>query len=158
MQECPVTVESTVIDDIDRAIIRVLQEDGRTTHRELGRRVGLSPNAAGARMARLLDGGIIAGVHAVVDQAALGRGIDAWVDCWLDPPRDRAAFERVVLDDDRVLEAAHLTGRVDYRLRVAVGSPADLDALLARLRAEAGVAETDTRLILHVVTRRNAIS
>jgi Lrp/AsnC family transcriptional regulator, leucine-responsive regulatory protein len=140
-----------VIDDIDRSIIRVLQQDGRTTHRDLGRRVGLSPNAAGARMARLLDRGIISGVHAVVDQAALGRPIDAWVDCWLDPPRDRALFDAVVRDDDRVLEAAYLTGRVDYRLRVAVASPADLDQLLARLRAEAGVAETDTRLILHNV-------
>ncbi len=141
---------STVIDDIDRDIIRALQEDGRLSYRDLGDRVGLSANAASARVGRLRVEGIITGIHAHVDHAALGRGLEAFVDCWLEQ-RDPEHWDRFVdhiVADDRVIDAVHLTGKVDYRLRVVVASAEELDELLGSLRTEAGIGETDTRLIL----------
>lgn len=140
----------TVVDKIDREIIRVLQADGRISNRELGQRVGLSPNATGVRVNRLLRDGVVTGVHAHVDHAKLGRGIEGFVDCWLDArdPAEWAKFEQYVESDDRILDAVHLTGKVDYRLRVVVSSPAELDELLGALRTHAGIGETDTRLIL----------
>lgn len=146
----PDTVFSTVIDEIDRAIIRELQEDGRLSYRDLGERVGLSANATGVRVQRLRSDGVITGVHAHVDHAALGRGIEAYVDCWLES-RDPEHWDRFVahiVADDRVIDAVHLTGKVDYRLRVVVASATELDELLGDLRTKAGIGETDTRLIL----------
>lgn len=94
--------------------------------------------------------GVISGIHAEVDQTALGRPIEAYVDCWMaDREQEQwQAFEAYVLDDDRILDAVHLTGKVDYRLRVAVSSPGELDELLMALKRHAAIAETDTRLIL----------
>ncbi|MBT6446206.1 MAG: AsnC family transcriptional regulator, partial [Acidimicrobiaceae bacterium] len=43
------------MDTIDELILRHLTRDGRATHRELGQAAGLSPNAAGARLARLVE-------------------------------------------------------------------------------------------------------
>lgn len=139
-----------MIDKIDRDIIRVLREDGRATHREIGASVGLSANAAGVRVNRLLGDGIIAGIHAHVDHAAMGRPLEADVDCWVSERNDvaAAAFEDFVLSDERIVDAVYLTGKVDYRLRVVVASPQDLDDLLTSLKREAYIAETDTRLIL----------
>ncbi len=111
----------TVIDEIDRDIIRILQVEGRSTQREVGAQVGLSPNAAGARINRLLERGVISGIRAEVDQAALGRPIDAWVDCWLAPGGDRDRFEAVVATTSASPRPRISTGRVDFRLRIAVG-------------------------------------
>lgn len=139
-----------MIDAIDRDIIRVLQTEGRLTHRELGRRIGLSANATGVRVNRLMADGVITGVHAHVDHAKLGRPLEAHVDCWLAgrDERDWAQFEEYVATDERILEAVHLTGKVDYRVRVVVSTPAELDELLTALKRRGAIAETDTRLIL----------
>jgi Lrp/AsnC family leucine-responsive transcriptional regulator len=152
----PCTVNSTVIDEIDREIIAVMREDGRISIKDLGQRVGLSANATGVRVNRLLADGVVTGVHAQVDHAKLGRGLEAYVDCWLNDRSedDWDTFERHVAADDRVLEAVHLTGKVDFRLRVVVESPTELDVFLRRLRLEAGVAETDSRLILRTAVSR----
>lgn len=71
------TMES--LDEIDRAILELLQTDGRLTGAEVGRRVGLSQPAAGARIQRLEKNGIITGYRAVVAPAAVGLNIHAVV-------------------------------------------------------------------------------
>ena len=142
------TVESTVIDEIDNAIIRELQRNARLSNVELGRAVGLSPNAAGVRVQRLVQRGVISGFHAAIDHAALGRPIEASIDIWLGEDRNRDAMMHVVADDDRITECFHLTGPVDFRLRARVASTDDLNDLLVRLRTEGGTRQTDSRLLL----------
>lgn len=65
------------LDRADQRILALLQEDGRLTGAEIGRRVGLSQPAASARILRMERAGIIAGYRAVVDPAAVGLNIRA---------------------------------------------------------------------------------
>lgn len=146
------TVISMAVDQIDRDILRILQSKGRMTQRELGREVGLSPNAAGARVQRLIDGGIIRGFSAQLDHAALGRPIEASIDVWLADDRSRDPLLDLVRADDRIVECFHLTGPLDFRIRARVGSAEDLNDLLTRMRTEGGVRQTDSRLILEQVS------
>lgn len=139
---------STVIDDIDRRILRILENEARITNAALGKRVGLSPNATGVRVQRLVDRGVITGFGAQLDMAILGRPMEAIIDCWLRQPDERDDITRFVADDERVHEAIHITGNVDFRLRVFVASAEDLNDLLTDLRTEAGVSQTDTHLVL----------
>lgn len=126
---------------------------GRLTQRELGQAVGLSANAAGARMQRLIDRKIITGFSAQVDHAALGRPIEASIDVWLEDMGNRDRFAAFVREDERCVEAFHLTGRLDFRLRARVATSDDLNSLLDDLRNEAGVRQTDSRLVLaHMLT------
>ncbi|MDX3309926.1 Lrp/AsnC family transcriptional regulator [Streptomyces sp. NPDC054884] len=67
------------LDKIDRAILELLQTDGRLTGAEVGRRVGLSQPAAAARIQRLEKSGIITGYRAVVAPASVGLNIHAVV-------------------------------------------------------------------------------
>ncbi|MEU5218777.1 Lrp/AsnC family transcriptional regulator [Streptomyces sp. NPDC020807] len=67
------------LDQIDRAILELLQADGRLTGAEVGRRVGLSQPAAAARIQRLEKNGTITGYRAVVAPAAVGLNIHAVV-------------------------------------------------------------------------------
>lgn len=115
---------------------------------DLGRRVGLSPNAAGARVQRLRQQGVITGFTAVVDHAALGRPMEASVDIWMHDPGEREALRELATTDDRIIECFHLTGPLDFRMRVRVSSSDDLNDLLERCRTQGGVRQTDSRLIL----------
>ncbi len=66
------------LDDIDKAIIRHLQEDGRTSYADLGPLVGLSPAATRQRVLQLIDNGVMQ-VVAVTDPTRLGFEIQAMV-------------------------------------------------------------------------------
>jgi Lrp/AsnC family leucine-responsive transcriptional regulator len=148
-------VKITVLDELDREILRELQRDARLTQRELGQAVGLSPNAAGARVQRLVDRGVISGFHAAIDHSALGRGMEASIDVWQNDGYDREAFHQLALDDDRITECIHLTGPLDFRVRARVASPEDLNDLLMRMKAEGGVRSTDSRLVLERLSVRS---
>lgn len=142
-----------MIDEIDREILDIVKTKGRITQRELGREVGLSANAAGARLQRLIDSKVIIGFEAKVDHVALGRPIEASIDVWLSDGGDRGPLIEVVSSDSRVVECFHLTGPLDFRIRARVESAEDLNDLLNRMRAEGGVRQTDSRLVLeHVST------
>ena len=140
-----------MIDEIDRDILRALEGNARLTQRELGRVVGLSPNAAGVRVQRLVERGVIERFTIEVDHGALGRPMEALIDIWQDDDRDREAFHRLVAEDERVVECVYLTGPLDFRVRARVASPEDLNDLLVHMQRHGGVRQTDSRLMLNRV-------
>ncbi|HEU4658963.1 MAG TPA: Lrp/AsnC family transcriptional regulator [Capillimicrobium sp.] len=144
------------MDDIDRAILSRLVQDGRCSYRELGAAVGLSANAAADRVRRLRREGVITGFTALVDPAAGGRRIEAVIDVKLGRDQDNDGFEAAIEPLTPIVEAAHLTGRADYELRVVCRDAAELDGLLRTLKREAGAAETETRIVLRTALRRRS--
>ena len=143
----------SAMDAIDRDILEALIENARLTQRELGRKVGLSPNAVGARVQRLVERGIITDFTIRLDHRQLGRPIEALIDIWQNDERDRESFHWLVADDPRIVDCVYLTGPLDFRLRARVASPEDLNDLIRRMQDEGGVRQTDSRLVLeHVPT------
>lgn len=67
------------IDDTDRAILAILQQNARTSNAEIARRVGLAPSAIFQRIRKLEDQGVISGYTASVNPRALGFGLVAFV-------------------------------------------------------------------------------
>ena len=67
------------LDETDRLLLGALQRDGRTSNKELANAVGLAPSTTHGRLKRLVDTGVLRGVHADVDPAALGVGLQAFV-------------------------------------------------------------------------------
>lgn len=136
------------MDATDRKILELLVRNGRVTHTELGRAVGLSPHAAADRVRRLVQAGVITGFTAVLDHGALGRQLEALIDARLLPSVMPEQFEQMALRIPSVQEVAFTTGRFDYQLRVACDDADDLDQTVRLLRQKAGVAVTETRIIL----------
>jgi Lrp/AsnC family leucine-responsive transcriptional regulator len=149
-------VESAEIDLVDREIVRALMRNARMSYRELGEHVSLSANATAERVRRLRESGVIAGFRAVVDPAAAGRRLVALIDVRLGGPAEADRFERLVETLDEVTDAAHVTGRFDYQVRVACQGTEDLDRLIKLLKTKGGVVESDTRISLRTVVRRPA--
>src|SRR6188474_1117705 len=67
------------LDDIDRKLLKLLQEDGRTPYAELGKAVGLAVSSVNERVRKLVERGVITGTHAHVAPEALGLELLAFV-------------------------------------------------------------------------------
>ena len=115
------------MDDVDRAILGVLEKDGRISNADLAGRVGLSPSPCLRRVRRLEESGVIRGYRAQVDPAAVGRGLRVFAGVRLvrHARADVVAFERAVVLLSEVVHTHHVTGNFDYLLQVEV---ADLPA------------------------------
>jgi Lrp/AsnC family transcriptional regulator, leucine-responsive regulatory protein len=118
---------SANMDDIDRSILATLEKQGRISNDELAARVGLSPSPCLRRVRRLEQTGVIRGYHALVDPAAVGRGLRVFAGVRLirHTRADVVAFERAVVRLPEVVHTHHVTGNYDYLLQVEV---ADLPA------------------------------
>jgi len=138
------TAEKVSLDKIDREILGILQFDGRITWQTLGDRVHLSPNAVADRVRRLTKAGVITGFGVHINQAALGRSLEAIIDARM--PHTQGFDDALVKRDD-VQWAAHVTGESDVKLAVACDGTAGLDAVLRWLQRE-GATETRTDVVL----------
>lgn len=131
-------------------IFRLLQENARRSFSELGRRVGLSTNAAAARVRRLEADGIILGYTVLTGKDAPGPrgGLEVFIDVRLDAATDNDAFTRTIESIDQIVDAVHVTGPYDYLLRAYTADTGTLDKLLRQLKRECGAAQTQTRVAL----------
>lgn len=135
------------MEKIDRQILRLLSGDGRMSYTDLGKATGLSTSAVHQRVKRLEERGLIVGYGATIDHALAGRPLTAFVSI--------KPFDPAAPDDypDRLRELPEIegcwsvAGDESYILKVRVSTPADLEALLARIRNVASVS-TRTTIVL----------
>lgn len=147
----------TSLDDVDRALVRLLHRDGRTSNTALAAAVNIAPSTALARVRSLRERGVLRGIHADVDLATLGRPLQALVAVALSThSREQVSrFREVAPGLPGVLAVFHVTGSTDYLLHVAV---ANTDALrsfvLDQVVAQPGVAHAETSLIFEHIRGR----
>ncbi len=139
--------ESEVLDQIDRDILTILAADARIGWTELGARVHLSANAAADRVRRLVRTGVIRRFTIELDQARLGRTLEAVIDVRV---ADGERFREGALACPEVTWMAHVTGRTDFQVHVACDGTRGLNALLTRFRDEFTATETLTTVVLEV--------
>ncbi|USZ72478.1 Lrp/AsnC family transcriptional regulator [Natronosalvus halobius] len=113
------------LDDTDRAILRILQENARTPFSEIARQIDMSSATVHDRVNRLEEAGVIEGYHAKVEPKAIGLGISALVGLRVEQGREQDTLERLT-DIEGVQEVHLTTGEWDVMMRVYA---ADADAL-----------------------------
>lgn len=108
------------LDQFDRKILSLLQNDGRLTNGDLSERVNLSPSQCSRRRQRLEEEGYIRGYRAVLDRDRLGFSLVNVISVTLATHnRDNAQrFADLLARLPEVQEAHALTGEMDYILKV----------------------------------------
>ena len=139
------------IDHIDRRIIGTLQRHGRISWRDLADSVHMASSSVADRVRRLEAAGVIRGYRASIDPAALGRDVRAVIDVSLPAGGDPAAFEARLAERDEVELALYVTGPADYTVIVDCAGAEGLDAFIRWLKAEGGVARTESKFVLRPV-------
>jgi DNA-binding Lrp family transcriptional regulator len=144
------------LDAVDWALLRVLQDDARTSNRELAAAVHVSPSTSSERVRALRAEGVIRGYHAAVDFAALGRHVQALIAVTIRPPtREKVeAFRTWVADLPELVGVFVVSGAADFLLHVAVP---DTDALYAfvidRLTSRPELADVNTSVVYEHIRR-----
>lgn len=110
------------LDAIDRAILTLLQADGRRSNVEVADAVGLSPSACLRRIRALEESGLIAGYRAELDRAVLGLGLTVFLSLRVD--QHSRATSRLVEESLQAIPAVvacHVvSGDADFLVEVAV--------------------------------------
>ena len=138
------------LDRIDRALIAALQNNARTSNKELAASAGVAPSTSLERVRRMEADGVIRGYHAELDRPALGLALEALVSVSL---RRHArplveAFQAHALALPEVVQVFHTTGASDFLVHVAVRDTEHLRALaLAGFTERPEVARIETSLL-----------
>lgn len=142
-----------MLDDIDRNILKELQQDARTSYAELGRRVGLTTPAVIERVRKLEDAGIILGYRAEIDTAKVGLPITAFVRMSISGV-DYSHIIEVAQQSNEVLECHRGTGGDSFIMKVAVASVEHLQEIIDKLTPY-GI--TTTAIVLSSPVKRRII-
>ena len=136
------------LDEIDIALMDVLQKQGRTKRNELAEKTGLSVPAVSERMKKLEEAGFITGYRALVDPRKLGWDVTAFIVATVDSSKHYGNFLDKVQKTDEVTECHAITGEGTHLLKVRARSTEELEKLLAKIQSWVGVARTMTRVVL----------
>lgn len=148
------------LDDLDRAILQVLQSDGRISNVDLANRVSLSPPAIHARLKRLEQRRYIRHYVALLDREKMGYDMLCFIEVSLQlhQPEQVENFRQVIQQMPEVLECHHVTGEYDYLLKVVVRNRKDLERFVVnRLTPIPGLARIHTSLALSEVKSTTAL-
>ncbi|MBR1273276.1 Lrp/AsnC family transcriptional regulator [Bradyrhizobium sp. AUGA SZCCT0283] len=137
------------LDDTDRQLLMLLQDDDRQPLAALSEKIGVAVSTINDRIKRLVRSGVISGFHARVAPDAVGLDLLAFIMVsWSNPKIEAGFLERVKASPD-VLECHHITGAWNYLLKVRVGTTRDLERFLGEtVKAVDGVERTETLITL----------
>jgi Lrp/AsnC family transcriptional regulator, regulator for asnA, asnC and gidA len=143
------STNSTAPDDVSKAIIEQLQEDGRRPYATIGKAVGLSEAAVRQRVQKLVDSGVMQ-IVAVTDPTQIGFARQAMIAISINGDVEAVADELAKIDEVDYLVVT--AGSFDVIAEVVVADDAHLLSLVnGRIRAIPGVARTETFLYLKLV-------
>jgi Lrp/AsnC family transcriptional regulator, regulator for asnA, asnC and gidA len=141
-----------IIDDVSKAIIEQLQQDGRRAYATIGKAVGLSEAAVRQRVQRLSDAGVIQ-IVAVTDPLQVGMFRQALVAVNVQGPIEPVADALAEIDE--VAYVVVCAGRFDILCEVVCEDDnALLELISNRVRTLPGVA--DTELLVYLSLRKQS--
>lgn len=147
------------LDDVDRGILRLLQEDGRMPYRQIARELGVSEGTVRIRSSRMQESGAL-NVIAIADPFRLGYSVLAFVLIKVEPgAQDRLVEELTALDESTYVSTC--IGRADLYMQLVCRDNEHLHELLhRRIPALGGVRDLEAfmELEMHKVSYRYNLS
>jgi DNA-binding Lrp family transcriptional regulator len=142
------------MDDVDRELLKLLQQDAGVPYTALGKSVGLSAGAAHDRVRKLRERGVIRRTTIEIDPSAVGRGVLAFVmvdaNAWMGDPSTREALAQIA-----EIEEAHIVaGSASVLVKVRTASTEELQQALRRIFGVDGVTGTDAIVVLETFFER----
>jgi Lrp/AsnC family transcriptional regulator len=146
------------MDEIDRKLLAILQEDVTLSVAQMADKVGLSATPCWKRIQKLEASGVIMRRVALVAPERVGMGLTVFVaveagdhtPAWLE------TFARMVMEQPVVMDVYRMAGEVDYMLRVAVADMAEFDAFYKKLIAAVPMKNVTSRFAMERIKSTTA--
>jgi len=143
------------MDDIDRKLLKLLQQNGRAQYAELAKAVSLSVPSVRERILKLESSGIIKGYTCALDYEKIGYGVAAVILVELSGNGSDVKDELAQIPT--ILSCKSLAGRQDLILEVRLAETKQLLELSERLRKIPGVTKTESIIVLHEYFSQNKL-
>ena len=137
-----------MLDDIDKKILQVLQNKGRTKRNELAEIVGLSVPSVSERLKKLEENKIIEGYYAKVNRHVFGLDILAFIYVIMESSKHYKDLIKKVEKHRQILECHSVLGEGSHLLKVLVRNTEALEKLLGEIQSWHGVISTKTTYVL----------
>jgi Lrp/AsnC family leucine-responsive transcriptional regulator len=156
-KENPATVE---VDEKDRAILQLLQENAKITVREIAHLIHLSPTPVHERIKRMEDEGIIRQYAALVDHSKVGKGL--MVICYVSlkehNKRSGAKFIKLINELKEVIECYNISGQFDFMLKVVVENmDAYYDFHVNKLSQAENIGQLQSTFVMSVIKQTHQL-
>jgi len=138
------------LDDIDKQILRILEEDARTPFSKIAKMLNLSESTIHIRIKRLKENGVIKGFYVDVDPEKIGYNVMAFVLIKADPKKYESIL-KTISEYKEVYEIFDVTGEYYALLKVRVKSREELAVVLDKIGNMEGVTSTYTMFVLRTV-------
>ena len=138
------------VDDIDRNIIRLLQEDSRKSFNKIAESLGIAVGTAYNRVKNLEDKGILKGYTVILDPTKLGYGLTALILIQADG-RYLPEVEKEIAKLDEVISIYDITGDYDIAVVARFKNRAMLNNFIKSTLKMPHVSKTVTNVVLNVV-------
>ena len=138
------------LDRLDKEILKILQEDGRTSYSKIAQMLNMSESTIHMRIKRLRELGILRGFYADIDMEKIGLKVLAFVQLKADPKKYEQVLN-VLKEMKEVAEIYDVTGEYYALVKVVVPSNEDLAKVLDAIGKLDGVTDTYTMIVLRVI-------
>jgi len=132
-----------IMDNIDRRILKLLQENARISLKTIAESTFLSSPAVSARIEKMEKDEVISGYHAQVNPVKLGYHIIAFINLNV-VPEDKPKFYDYAEHIPNVLECCCVTGEYSMLMKVAFQSTMELDNFIGQLQK---FGKTNTQIV-----------
>lgn len=139
-----------LLDDLDVAILRRLNQDARKSFRDIAREIEVSISTVSNRVKRLESEGIILGYAPLLDEKKLGYDVLAVIGVRISKGK-LLEVQRKIAREDKVVEVYDVTGEYDSVIIARFRNTKELDAFIKKLVAMENVDRTYTQVVLNVV-------
>ncbi|MEM1550966.1 MAG: Lrp/AsnC family transcriptional regulator [Candidatus Bathyarchaeia archaeon] len=144
------------IDEIDREIIRMLQDDARISLRKIAEKLNVSEATIFVRVKKLLERNVIKRFTAIVSPEALGKKITAFILINADPKKIHSVLDTLSRIDD-VYEVYDVTGSYYAIAKVRTEDQSKLAKIIDEIGLIDGVISTETAIVLRSIKEENRI-
>ncbi|TMU56719.1 Lrp/AsnC family transcriptional regulator [Flagellimonas algicola] len=148
------------LDEIDKKLVQLLQEDSKKTTKQYADSLNLSKTAVYERIRRLERQGVVTGYVALVDKSKIRRNFTVLCHIRLAQhiKENVLRFEREVLKLQEVSECFHVSGDYDYILKIHVENMEKYrEFMVTKLTAISNIGSTQSSFVISEVKHSTAI-
>lgn len=146
-----------MMDAIDLAILKELQENGRESLSEIGSKINLSVSAVGERIKKLERSGVIHQYTTIINGKHFNKELTALMFISLESPKFIDNFLKFVNEENDILECHYIAGNYDYMIKIVTNNPKSLEKILNKVKSVPGIIKTYTNVVLKTTKNNYSI-
>ena len=145
------------LDDVDKKLLDILQENADLTYAELGKILGISPSTVYTRVKRLRERGYIKRIVAEVSPEMMGYNLRSLVFLSVDVKKYNEIVNQL-LKYPQIKTIYDITGEWTFAIEALVKDHKELTDLLDNIGSIEGIQQTSTAVVLRVIKEDRKVS